>query len=72
MEHNLEWALERVKKFEPGKGLMPYQEGMIAMAHEIRLLRADIESLKRFCGVYASGWRSPYARPAVSATGEPT
>jgi hypothetical protein len=36
---DLSWALERVKLFDPSKGLMPYQEGMIAMAAEIERLR---------------------------------
>jgi hypothetical protein len=30
---------------------------------EIERLRADIESLKRYTGVYSSGWQSPFARP---------
>lgn len=40
-EHDLAWALERAKGFDPNKGLMPYQEGMRAMAAEIARLRAD-------------------------------
>jgi hypothetical protein len=48
MEHNLEWALERVKGFDPGKGLMPYQKGMIAMAHEIERLRAELASIGEY------------------------
>lgn len=27
-------------------------------------LRADIENLKQYTGVYSQGWRSPYERPA--------
>ena len=40
-KHDLSWALERVKSFDPSKGLMPYQEGMIAMAAEIERLRYE-------------------------------
>ena len=38
-KHNLEWALERVKTFDPSKGLMPYQAGMIALSAEVERLR---------------------------------
>lgn len=38
-EQDLAWALERVKTFDPYKGLMPYQRGMLAMAAEIERLR---------------------------------
>lgn len=31
---------------------------------EVERLRADIENLKSYTGVYSQGWRSPYARPA--------
>lgn len=41
----------------------------VVLADEIIRLQADIESLKSYCGVYASGWRSPFARSAVSAEG---
>lgn len=41
-EHNLKWALERVKTFDPSwKGLMPYQSGMLALNAEITRLRGD-------------------------------
>lgn len=39
-------------------------------AGEIERLRADIESLKSYTGVYSQGWRSPYARPAADVPGE--
>lgn len=37
---------------------------------EIGRLRADIESLKQYTGVYSQGWQSPYARPAVTRSGD--
>jgi len=43
------------------------QKKLVVLADEIERLRADIESLKLYCGVYSSGWRSPYARPENSA-----
>jgi hypothetical protein len=38
-KHDLAWALERVKAFDPTKGLMPYQEGMMVLVAEIERLR---------------------------------
>jgi hypothetical protein len=39
LKYNLEWALERTKTFDPSKGLMPYQAGMLALSAEIQRLR---------------------------------
>lgn len=41
-EKDLSWALERVKTFDPSKGLMPYQRGMLAMAEHIERLETQL------------------------------
>jgi hypothetical protein len=47
MDHNLQWALDRVKTYDPSKGLMPYQKAMIAMTREIERLRAQVSASEK-------------------------